>query len=87
MGRSISNACFLFSFDAGSVSLSGPEWGTEVNEPGGRLFGEAIRGPGERRQLGSWEIPLYVTMGIATLMVTVGLSSRPPTSAKVRPGL
>jgi hypothetical protein len=64
--------------------LKGPAWGTDVNEPGGRLFGEAIRAPGVRRKWFSWEAPFYATMGIATLMLTVGLSSRPPTSAQVR---
>lgn len=48
------------------------------------MFGEALRAPGERRKLFSWELPLYVTMGLATVMLTVGLTSRPPTSATVR---
>lgn len=61
----------------------GPEWGTEVNEPGGRLFGEAIRAPGERRVWFDWELPYYATLATATIMCVVGLNSRPATSATV----
>ena len=55
-----------------------------MNEPGGRLFGEALRAPGERRKLFDWEVPLYTTYALAFLVVSVGLSSRPKNSATVR---
>jgi hypothetical protein len=55
-----------------------------VNEPGGRLFGEAIRAPGQRRTMFDWEYPLYGTFLIAGIMLGVGLNSRPPSSLKVR---
>jgi hypothetical protein len=72
----------LFRFP---ICLSGvaPKWGSEVNEPGGRLFGEAIRTRGERRSLFDWELPLYGTLAVATLMLGIGLRSRPPSSGKV----
>lgn len=50
------------------------------NEPGGRLFGEAIRKPGERRRLFDWEVPYIGTLVIAGLMLGFGLNSRPDTS-------
>jgi hypothetical protein len=62
----------------------GPKWGTFVNEPGGRLFGEAIRKPGERRQWFDWEYTIYPTIALSVLLVVVGFNSRPPTSSKVR---
>lgn len=54
-----------------------------VNEPGGRLFGEAIRKPGERRKLFDWELPYIGTLVIAGVMLSVGLTSRPPTGSYV----
>lgn len=54
-----------------------------MNEPGGRLFGEAIRKPGERRKLFDWEVPYIGTLVVAGIMLTVGLNSRPTTSAQV----
>ncbi|CAN8062052.1 unnamed protein product [Agarophyton chilense] len=59
----------------------GPFGETEVNEPGGRLFGEAIRKPGERRKLFDWEIPYLGTLVLAGLILGVGLNSRPGMSA------
>lgn len=56
---------------------TGPPWGTDVNEPGGRLFGEAILKPGERRKLFDWEVPFYLTSVLSVVIVGVGLSSRP----------
>lgn len=58
----------------------GAPWGTEVNEPGGRLFGEAILKPGERRQLFDWEVPYLGTMAIAFVMLAVGLNYGPNTN-------
>jgi hypothetical protein len=55
-----------------------------VNEPGGRLFGEAIRKPGERRRLFDWEYTLYPTIALSVVLFVVGFNSRPPTSSKVR---
>lgn len=55
----------------------------QINEPGGRLFGEAIRKPGERRKLFDWEIPYIGTLVVASLMLGFGLNSRPETSAAV----
>lgn len=52
------------------------------NEPGGRLFGEAIRKPGERRKLYDWEIPYIGSLVIAAFMLGIGLNSRPETSAQ-----
>lgn len=54
-----------------------------MNEPGGRLFGEAIRKPGERRKLFDWEIPYIGTLVLAGIILGVGLNSRPETSAVV----
>lgn len=64
--------------------LEGPKWGTEVNEPGGRLFGEPILKPGESRVWFDWELPIYLTFGTAFLMLSIGLSSQPPNSPTVR---
>lgn len=55
----------------------------EVNEPGGRLFGEAIRKPGERRKLFDWELPYIGTLVLSGLMLAIGLNSRPATSSYV----
>ena len=52
-----------------------------MNEPGGRLFGEAIRKPGERRQLFDWEVPFLGTMFVSAVVLYVGLTSRPDTNA------
>ncbi|KAI0561037.1 hypothetical protein FGB62_94g031 [Gracilaria domingensis] len=59
----------------------GPFAETEVNEPGGRLFGEAIRKPGERRKLFDWEVPYLGTLFLAGILLGVGLNSRPSMSA------
>lgn len=48
-----------------------------MNEPGGRLFGEAIRKPGERRKLFDWEVPYIGTLVLAGVMLGFGLNSRP----------
>lgn len=60
----------------------GPAWGTQVNEPGGRLFGERILKPGERRKLFDWEIPVYTTYGLSVIVLYVGLTSRPESKMK-----
>lgn len=52
-----------------------------MNEPGGRLFGEPIRKPGERRKLFDWEIPYIGTLVLAGVILGVGLNSRPDRSA------
>ncbi|CDF34618.1 unnamed protein product [Chondrus crispus] len=65
-------------------AAEGPGSTTEhFNEPGGRLFGEAIRQPGERRKLFDWEVPYIGTLVLAGLMLGFGLNSRPETSALV----
>lgn len=51
-----------------------------MNEPGGRLFGEPILKPGERRKLYDWEAPFVGTMVIAFVMLAVGLNSQPDTN-------
>lgn len=53
-----------------------------MNEPGGRLFGEPILKPGERRKWFDWEAPFYLTMFTATVMLSVGLNLRPDSSVK-----
>lgn len=58
----------------------GPPWGTVVNEPGGRLFGEAIRKEGERRVPFEWEAPFLGTMAASVVILTIGLGSRPVSS-------
>lgn len=50
------------------------------NEPGGRLFGEAIRKPGQRRELFDWEVPYIGTLVLTGLILSFGLNSRPETS-------
>lgn len=62
----------------------GPAWGTEVNEPGGRLFGEKIRQPGERRVPFDWELPYIGTLVVGAAMLFFGLPARPTTDANVR---
>lgn len=64
----------------------GAPWGTEVNEPGGRLFGEATLKPGQRRKLYEWEVPFYTTIVLAGVMLGFGLTSRPeaPVEAEIR---
>lgn len=59
-------------------------WGTEVNEPGGRLFGEKIRAPGERRVPFDWELPYLGTLGLAGVMLYFGLGARPNRDTNVR---
>ncbi|GAB0494130.1 hypothetical protein MMPV_005420 [Pyropia vietnamensis] len=49
----------------------------DVNEPGGRLFGEPLRAPGERRVWYDWEYTQYASFLTATVLVVVGLGSRP----------
>ena len=71
--------CDLFS----SSIPKGPGAETEFNEPGGRLFGEAIRQPGERRQLFDWELPYIGSLMAAGVILVVGLNSKPETSPKV----
>lgn len=57
-----------------------------MNEPGGRLFGEPILKPGQRRKLFEWEVPIYGTIVIAGLMLGFGLTSRPepPMKAEIQ---
>lgn len=54
-----------------------------MNEPGGRLFGEPIRAPGERRVWFDWEYVQYASLATATVLLVVGLGSRPGKSFKV----
>ena len=56
----------------------------EFNEPGGRLFGEKILAPGEKREWQIWETPFYTTMIAAAVMLGVGLNFKPNTYAEVR---
>lgn len=56
----------------------------DLNEPGGRLFGEPIRAPGERRVWFDWEYAQYAGMGSAVVLLVVGLGSRPGKTYKVR---
>lgn len=49
----------------------------DINEPGGRLFGEPIRAPGERRVWFDWEYAYYAGLGSATVLLVVGLGSQP----------
>lgn len=57
--------------------IGGPAWGTEVNEPGGQLFGEAPLKAGERRKIQSWEVIFYSTMLASTLILGIGLNNKP----------
>ncbi len=52
-------------------------WGTQVNEPGGRLFGEKVRAPGERRVPFDWELPYLGTLGLSAVILYFGLGARP----------
>mmetsp|Transcript_26195 Transcript_26195/g.63671 ORF Transcript_26195/g.63671 Transcript_26195/m.63671 type:complete len:139 (+) Transcript_26195:399-815(+) len=56
--------------------------GEVYNEPGGRLFGEAPRQPGERRQWAVWEYVWYPTLLGAAIICGVGLSAAPDTRIK-----
>lgn len=60
---------------------AGREWGGrdahDINEPGGRLFGEPIRAPGERRVWFDWEYAYYAGLGSAAVLLVVGLGSQP----------
>ncbi|KAA8490878.1 hypothetical protein FVE85_1325 [Porphyridium purpureum] len=42
------------------VALRGDKHEEVFNEPGGRLFGEPLRKPGEKRKWDDWELPTYV---------------------------
>lgn len=53
-----------------------------MSEPGGRLFGEPIRAPGERRVWFDWEYAQYAGLATATVLLVVGLGSRPGKSFK-----
>ena len=46
-------------------------------KPDGLLFGETPPLPGQARKWESWELPWYFTLTTATLMLTVGLASKP----------
>lgn len=59
-------------------------WGSEVNEPGGRLFGEKILAEGERRVAYDWEAPYLGTLALAGVMLYFGLGARPNTDLNVR---
>lgn len=59
-------------------------WGSEVNEPGGRLFGEKILAKGERRVVYDWEAPYLGTLAAAGVMLYFGLKARPNTDVNVR---
>lgn len=54
----------------------------DINEPGGRLFGERIRAPGESRVWFDWEYAQYASMATAVVLLVVGLGSRPGKSYK-----
>lgn len=74
---------FSRALHASRVTRAGGAPAEEVNEPGGRLFGEAIRKPGERRKLFDWEVPYVGSLIVASVMLAVGLNSRPETNSYV----
>lgn len=69
---------------ARTARAGGAPWGTEVNEPGGRLFGEKILAPGERRVPFDWELPYLGTLALASAMLFFGLPARPKKDINVR---
>ncbi|KAK9837686.1 hypothetical protein WJX74_002990 [Apatococcus lobatus] len=55
-------------------------WADGKHEPTGYLFNETPPPPGQSRKWESWEAPWYLCFGASTVLLAVGLPSRPDTS-------
>eukprot|EP00898_Chlorokybus_atmophyticus_P008585 jgi/Chlat1/8728/Chrsp9S08557 len=65
----------------GGAGPPGGWWGPGTQSGrNGNLFGETPLPPGVARKWEDWELPWYLTMGTATVMLAVGLNSQPDTT-------